>query len=146
MKRLVLLIALITLPLYLFAETVTVTVTDRDLDIPLEGVTITLRPYEFETVTDENGVALVELPDDADRAMVFAELPGYQSQRVSISGSDRSVAMVLSITDVIEGRELVVERSARERKTNSPESRLPWTSLKWIPQQTSDLLKTSCLP
>jgi hypothetical protein len=116
MKRLVLLIALITLPLYLFAETVTVTVTDRDLDIPLEGVTITLRPYEFETVTDENGVALVELPDDADRAMVFAELPGYQSQRVSISGSDRSVAMVLSITDVIEGRELVVERSAPGKK------------------------------
>ncbi len=112
MKRLVLLIALITFPLYLFSETVTVTVTDRDLEIPLEGVRITLRPQAFETVTDENGIARIDLPEDAERAMIFAELPGYQSQRVSISPADTAVSILLSITDVIEGRELVVERSA----------------------------------
>ena len=43
---------------------------------------------------------------------VAASFPGYAAGRRGVKASDGSVELGLSISDIIEGRELVVERSA----------------------------------
>jgi len=112
MKRLVFFLALLLVALSLYGETITITVSDRDLSIPLEGVTISSRSNGIQTITDESGIAFIEIPEGGSRAMLTAELPGYQMQRVFLIPGERSVSIALSITDVIEGMELVVERAA----------------------------------
>ncbi len=112
MKRSIIFPVLVFLAGILLAEPLTVTVMDRDLDIPLEGVQLTLRNAGIEAVTDANGTAVVEIPDDLSRDILNAELPGYQTRRVAVTADTGSIVITLSITDVIEGRELVVERSA----------------------------------
>lgn len=112
MKRLIVFLVLASLAGMLLAEPLTITVIDRDLDIPLEGVRLTIRPVGIEAITDANGTAVVDIPDDVSRGMLSAELPGYQTRRVAVTADTGTLAITLSITDVIEGRELVVERSA----------------------------------
>ena len=116
MKRIFSLLVLVSITGMLLAEPVTVTVMDRDLDIPLEGVTLVLRPYGLEAVTDANGTAVLDMPEDLSRGMLSAELPGYQTRRIAVTDDTETVLITLSITDVIEGRELVVERSAPGKK------------------------------
>ncbi len=110
---LVALLALMAGPI--FAESLTVSVIDGDLEIPLEGARVELTAQGFETVTadtDAEGNALLALPEGFTRGTVAANIPGYAAARKGVKASDGSVVLALSISDIIEGRELVVERSA----------------------------------
>jgi len=88
---------------------------DRELDIPLEGVSLEISGTQAKAVTDESGSATLTLPDGFERGVLTAQCPGYQSLRLTIVGTQREVSLRLLIADVIEGKELVVERAAPEK-------------------------------
>lgn len=111
MKKLCLATLALTLSWALSAATITVSVIDRDLDIPLEGATISLQGFPEKTVTGSDGIANLELPPDFKRGLLITELPGYLGKRITVTADQQKVSVALSITDVIEGKELVVERT-----------------------------------
>jgi len=96
-------------------RTVAVTVTDRELGIPLEGAELELTGAGMaaqKASTDEAGQASFKVPDPAPRMTLRASFPGYGDYRGTLPPSGGKIDVALSISDVIEGRELVVERSA----------------------------------
>ncbi len=99
--------------LYAYAQEIMVTVIDRDLDFPLEGVTLYFT-QDPETVyyTDIDGNALIPFPQEASAPFLCAVMPGYAETRMRILQKQEKVTMYLSISEIIEGKELVVERQA----------------------------------
>ncbi|MDR2740905.1 MAG: TonB-dependent receptor, partial [Treponema sp.] len=104
---------LVFVPGFLFARDVEVTVEDADLEMPLEGAVILLRNGE-EYVCDEDGKALVTLPDDGP-AVIRVAYPGYESRRMTVPAESaeeegpRRITVVLKLGGVLESRELVLE-------------------------------------
>jgi hypothetical protein len=99
---------------FLFARDVEVTVEDADLEIPLEGAAILLRNGE-EYVCDEDGKALITLPDDGP-AVIRVSYPGYESRRLTVPGPESAgdasplrITAALRLGGVMESRELVLE-------------------------------------
>ncbi len=111
MKRFLGILALAAMAGALFAQTLSVTATDNELGMPLEGVRVTLAGNGASAVTDTNGKASLELPANFSGGVVSAESPGYLTRRVSIKKGQTSLEIALSITEYIEGKELVVERT-----------------------------------
>ena len=100
-------------PALLFAAELNVTVIDKDLDFPLEGAKITLeKNKEIEAFADGDGNAVLELPDSVSEGTLTATLPGYKPVSVKFSGTDETVSIQMSISSVIEGKELVVNRAS----------------------------------
>ena len=98
---------------FVFAGDFHITIIDSEIDIPLEGVTLTLSnkaggPWE----TDENGEAVVQVEDVANAVILQAYLPGYAVKKVRLSEEETEITIYMSIEDVMEGKELVVEREA----------------------------------
>ncbi len=110
MKRLSAAIALAAIALSLSAETVRVRVMDGELGIPLEGASIGKRGSAARVRSDADGFASLDLEDGFRRTFIVVELPGYRSANVPVREGQGSVDVTLSITDVIEGEGLVVER------------------------------------
>lgn len=112
-KILYVLFLLITAACY--TQTLIVTVIDKDLDFPLEGVALY---YSFDPqtkyFTDFEGLAEIPSPDTA-AAVISAVMPGYAEERVRVLQKQQTVTIYLSISEVIEGKELVVERKALGR-------------------------------
>lgn len=111
----------------LCAYQIQITVTDKDLDFPLEGVKVSLaedalsgnsnkeetgRTGLISGETDENGVVTLEIPDSIKSGNVILSYPGYKIEKIGFSESLNEIAAALVMADVIEGKELVVERSA----------------------------------
>ena len=94
------------------AETLTVTVVDRDLEIPLEGVRITETNTGARVVTDFDGEATLDFDPVAGRAVLVAELIGYEPRRLLVKDFDEPVLVEMVIEGVLEGEELVVEEEA----------------------------------
>jgi len=100
-----------------FARDVTVTVIDSDLDLPLEGAVI--RGWDGnEYVCDEDGRAVVQAPDGR-QVVIQAAYPGYETGRIVIPVTGDSFSIGLSLSGIMQGRELVVEAS----RPGSSESR-----------------------
>ena len=96
----------------LSAYEITVTVNDKELDFPLEGVHITVKNSDtISADTDVNGTASIEIPDSVSSGKVILSYPGYKSEEISFKASDPEITVGLVMADVIEGKELVVERS-----------------------------------
>lgn len=112
MKTTVAFAACLALAFCLHAESLTVRVVDNDLDFPLEGVALTMSGSGIAAETDASGTAVIELPDGFSRGLLAAQLPGYLGKRVSVTSGTGKLTIALSITDVVEGKELVVERAA----------------------------------
>lgn len=96
----------------LFAETLTIEVVDRDLEIPLQGVRITEANTGTEVLTDADGEAVLDFEPVAGRAVLVAELIGYESRRRLVKEFDEAVVLEMVIEGVLEGEELVVEEEA----------------------------------
>ncbi len=103
----------------LAAASLDVTVTDRDLEFPLEGVILELAGTSAQE-TDPEGKARIELPEGFTRGILSARLPGYADTKVPVTASQKSIAVTLGISEVIEGQELVVERSAPGKTDAAP--------------------------
>lgn len=102
---------------FLFADGLKITVMDKDLDFPLEGAKVSLdSDPKITEIADEDGNAVLSIPDSVSSGTIKAKFPGYRDGSVKFSSSDESVTIYMSIADVIEGKELVVNRAAPEKK------------------------------
>lgn len=108
----ILLLLLNLLGISLFAGKLPVIVYDRDLDFPLEGVRIQEVETGQELYTDFNGEAILEIPDDLDRAILVIELIGYETKKQLITDLISPVSIYMLMEGVLEGEELVVEVEA----------------------------------
>jgi hypothetical protein len=101
---------------FIFAGELKISVIDKELDFPLEGTKLTLESNsKIKTVADEDGNAVLNLPDFVSSGKVKASLPGYREITVDFSGTEKILVINMSISDVIEGEELVVNRNAPEK-------------------------------
>lgn len=77
--RKVLTVILALFPAVLFGADLKISVIDKDLDFPLEGAKITLEQnHKNVTFADENGNALLSLPDSISSGTLRVSLPGYK--------------------------------------------------------------------
>nr|MCR5046102.1 TonB-dependent receptor plug domain-containing protein [Treponema sp.] len=100
-------------PSFLFAGQIKVYVFDTELEIPLEGAKISLEANEPASAqSDQDGIAVLSIPDKILKGRLKAALPGYKESTIDFSASDAEVQIPMSIADVIEGQELVVNRAS----------------------------------
>ena len=99
------------LTLWASAKDLTVTVIDQDLGTPLEGVRLSVRGVEGTFKTGADGKATIGLPAGHNAALVTAELPGYETKKTVVTQSDTALVITLALSGVVEGNELVVEKS-----------------------------------
>ena len=99
------------------AASVHITVLDKELGLPLEGVKIsTSQNGEIQAETDYEGKADFELADSTSKNL-FLSIPGYKTERITLKKNYATnevfdFQIEMSISDVIEGKELIVQRSA----------------------------------
>ncbi|MBQ0162839.1 MAG: TonB-dependent receptor plug domain-containing protein [Treponema sp.] len=118
-KRLLVVILLSFLVAAVFARDVKISVTDAELEIPLEGVKLSVKGKTANAVvTDENGVAVISVSEKTET--VEARLAGYKNASVNVKADDNFLEIKMSITDVIEGQELVVNRASPDTQEEKP--------------------------
>jgi hypothetical protein len=101
--------ALLFLSVRLFAREISVYVEDTDLGIPLEGALI--RSWDGEEyVCDEEGRALVDVPDDR-QVVLHGSYPGYENGRLTIGIEENDFTLGLHLAGILESRELIFEMS-----------------------------------
>jgi hypothetical protein len=101
----------------IFARDVTVIVIDSDLDLPLEGAVI--RAWDGrEYICDADGKAVIQAPEDR-QVVIQAAYHGYETGRIVIPVTGDSFSIGLVLSEILQGRELVVEAS----RPGSSESR-----------------------
>lgn len=116
MKKRVLFLVGFLLAMKLFAVDFHVTVIDSEIELPLEGVVLTLTnksagPWE----TDFNGECTVTIEDFSSAVVLQAYLPGYAIKKIRLTPDQTEVEINLSIEEIMEGKELVVEKEAYKR-------------------------------
>ena len=111
-----LLFILFLLPALSFAGEIKIIVIDKELDFPLEGVKVSLKgDRKVSALTDEEGTAVLNLSDSLSEGEFVLTLPGYKEQTVKFTSADSELTVLMSIAGLIEGNELVVNRSAPEK-------------------------------
>lgn len=116
MKKVITFVLSVFFTVCLFATEFHISVIDSDIDIPLEGVVLSLSnkaagPWE----TDFNGECTVTIDDFSSAVILQAYLPGYAIKKIRLTEDKIDVVINLSIEEVIEGKELVVEKEAYQR-------------------------------
>ncbi len=108
-----------TLLLYIFGvllaaapEELMVIVIDRDLDLALEGVRVVETTTGTEVYTDGQGQAILPLPEGLERAVIVAELIGYEDRKVLVREFEKPLHIKMLMEGVLEGQELVIEAEA----------------------------------
>lgn len=116
MRKAVIVLLMLCGAAVIIAQEILVTVIDRDLDFPLEGVALFFS-QDSQTLyyTDFDGNALIPFPSDSTAFVLNAHMPGYSEERQRVLRNQESVTVYLSISEIIEGKELVVERKAPEK-------------------------------
>ncbi|HNY17254.1 MAG TPA: TonB-dependent receptor plug domain-containing protein [Treponemataceae bacterium] len=112
MKKRLLILWATALCLGLYASDLTVRVTDADLDSPLEGVSVTLLGTASSAKTAADGTATLQVPDGLKKGTITTRMAGYRSASATVSQGQKSVSIGMTIADVLEANELVVERTA----------------------------------
>ncbi len=87
-------------------------VADRDLGVPLEGVRILVQETGEEFITDAKGEAVLAIPADVTRTVIFTELPGYAPKKTLIRDFTQTTIILMLMEGVLEGEELVIEEKA----------------------------------
>jgi outer membrane receptor protein involved in Fe transport len=103
---------LFTCTVGLFGTDLSILVVDRDLDIPLEGVLISEVNTGITAYTDSNGKAVLTLDDNLKRAVIIAELIGYEDRKSIVKDFSGELFIRMLMQGVLEGEELVVEEEA----------------------------------
>jgi len=92
-----------------FARDVEIILEDTELGLPLEGAVI--RSWDGKQyICNEHGKALVSVPDDR-RVVIQAAYPGYENGRLVITPETNAYTLGLRLSNVMQGKELVVEAS-----------------------------------
>ena len=97
----------------LCAYQINITVNDAELEFPLEGVKVSVKnSADISAETDSEGLAIIDIPDSVKAGKIILSYPGYKTEELSFNDSNVALFASLSMADVIEGKELVVERAA----------------------------------
>lgn len=96
----------------LYSTDLSILVVDRDLDIALEGVLITEVNTGVTGYTDPDGRAVLRLDDSLKRAIIIAELIGYEDRKLIVRDFTVELVIKMLMQGVLEGEELVVEEEA----------------------------------
>lgn len=103
-----------------FGNSIKFHLVDAELELPLEGVRVVLKGNtSIKTESDENGDAELLFPDGFKNGTVIFQLPGYSDNEKIVSVLDSEITVTMSVTGVIEGKELVVKRSAPVEESKS---------------------------
>jgi hypothetical protein len=97
------------------AAELAITVLDADLGNPIEGARVGVAGTGLAAETGADGIARIAVPDSFGGGTVTARSMGYRASSVRLSAGQRSAEIGLSVADVFQGNELVVERSATDR-------------------------------
>ncbi|MDC7220563.1 MAG: TonB-dependent receptor plug domain-containing protein [Spirochaetales bacterium] len=100
----------------LTAGELNLSIIDRDLDFPLEGAMVALAGEETIYYADSTGSLTLPLPDNARRLVLLVSYPGYESVRLPLAEAESSLEIAMVLAGIIEGEELVVERTAPGEK------------------------------
>ncbi|MDR1587450.1 MAG: TonB-dependent receptor plug domain-containing protein [Treponema sp.] len=93
----------------LFARDVEIIVIDTELSLPLEGAVV--RSWDGKQyICDAEGKALVLAPDERP-VVIQAAYPGYENGRLVVVPERDSFTLGLSLSGIMEGKELVIEAS-----------------------------------
>lgn len=121
-KNLSILICLQVFCCFLFSAEIKINVVDAEIEIPLEGVSISVSSLQDTWVTDDLGDVTIFIEDsvfieNGNNLTLSAYLPGYATKRIRINSqtTELSINLSLSIEDVLEGKELVVEQEAYQK-------------------------------
>ncbi len=115
--------ALLLAAALLCAQDIQVRVYDKDLDFPLEGVKLELTSSGEQPViahSDADGTAILTAGENFVRGTVTARYPGYATVRIPVESAQRTLSIAMSIQDVIDGQELVVERTIPGKTDEKP--------------------------
>lgn len=116
MKRVLVLLFLLFFSTLLFPREITIKTIDADLDIPLEGVKIQVRGLATQYTTDNKGISKIIVGEDIKNLFITATLPGYSERKYVVKENETEVILKLTIKNVIEGKELVIEKEAIGKK------------------------------
>jgi hypothetical protein len=106
-RKLLLVLLSLCVAASLFGRDVEILVQDTELGLPLEGAV--LRSWDGrQYVCDENGKAIVSVPDDR-QVLIQAVYPGYENGKLVITTTGESFKLGLKLSGVMENRELVLE-------------------------------------
>lgn len=101
------------LSMFAFSQELVVSVIDKELDFPLEGVRVYFsKDPSVVYYTDFDGLVTVPFPENSSAEVLCGALLGYTETRLRVLSDQKQITMFLSITEIIEGKELVVERKA----------------------------------
>jgi len=103
-----------------FSKQLKVIVYDKDIEIPLEGVTVITKNPDNKVITDYEGVSFLEINDDQRSLTIVCMLVGYENKKVTVTNFNKDVKIELSISGVIEGKELVIEEKKADKKDEKP--------------------------
>lgn len=95
-----------------YGETVSIAVIDKDLEIPLEGVRLIETQSNTEVYTDSDGQAELTIDTSIGRAVVVAELIGYEDKKILVKEFDKPLTVEMIMEGLVIGEELVIEAEA----------------------------------
>ncbi len=102
------------------AEQVRITVLDGELDLPLEGAKIFLNENRSLTAeTDFEGTAVLELDDGFEQGNIVCQFPGYAQSIQHIESGENEIKILMTISNFLEGKELIVARAAQKSSQQS---------------------------
>lgn len=102
------------------AEELKITVCDGALEIPLEGAKVFLNEKRDVSVeTDMDGVAVLDLGDGFKQGNLVCQFPGYSQYVTLVKSGAGEIKVEMTISDFLEGKELVVARTAKKSEQQS---------------------------
>ncbi len=110
MKKIFCFVLLVITVNFVFAKEVLVRIIDKNLEIPLEGVKIQVRDNKVFNYTDAKGYAKIKVDDKDKNVVLTFSLTGYNATRYLLKDTESDIVIKMTMEDVIEGKELVVER------------------------------------
>ena len=115
-KRLTILIFLLLLTQNLLAKDIVLKIMDKDIDIPLEGVKITSSQIEEMYFTNAEGKISIPIDETLRSITLTYSSPGYETKKSNIKEFDKEITIILSMGNVLEGKELLIEESYYTKK------------------------------
>lgn len=116
MKKVFIIVFLFLITLIAFSKEIKILVVDKDIEIPLEGVKITASDVEELFYTTNDGKAEIIVPELTTRFIILLTLPGYNPKKELIKDFDNEIIIEMTIGDVMQGEELVIEESYYNKK------------------------------
>lgn len=103
-----------------YAEDLKISVYDGELEVPLEGAKVFLNEDRSVAVeTDMDGNAVLDLGEKFEQGNIVCQFPGYSQNVQHIKSGIGELKVFMTISDFLEGKEIVVARAAQKSEQKS---------------------------